>query len=484
MVIQCSACQTRFRLADDKVKEEGTRVRCSRCGEIFTVFPAAPAPTEPEPVVANEPPSPRPGPSPSEKADSAAPDQGRESGNGANFEETANPGGATSAFEFDFDFEEPAAEAEPDLGTGSPEGELSWEEASSETVDYDALSFEEEDDLFSGQDAEEGHLDELSFESDLPTGAEEDPFSFDTEPGSGAADEFSFADSDEAPLPDLDSLDSDDAFDWEGASPREEAPDDFEFGAIEAADTPADNDLDSSEAALDSEPSSERESTGPEPKPEAAPAPQPTPPEAPGRPAEAAGKPAKRPPARRPPRKKRKKARRWPTYFLILLLLGLCGAAGYLYWSGRLPEVGRYLDRLAGSGQLPTAASQVQVSNLQSYFVNNRQAGQLFVIDGLAHNGYSEPRSALAVKGILFDGSGKVLRERVVYCGNPLSEKDLKTLPWSKIRERTANQFGDSLSNLNLDPGKSLPFTIVFHDLPANLAEFAVEPTDSLPGSK
>ena len=44
MIIQCQTCQTRFRLADDKIKPGGTRVRCSKCKEIFTVMPPEPEP--------------------------------------------------------------------------------------------------------------------------------------------------------------------------------------------------------------------------------------------------------------------------------------------------------------------------------------------------------------------------------------------------------------------------------------------------------
>ena len=30
MVIQCTQCQTRFKLADEKIKPQGTKVRCSK----------------------------------------------------------------------------------------------------------------------------------------------------------------------------------------------------------------------------------------------------------------------------------------------------------------------------------------------------------------------------------------------------------------------------------------------------------------------
>ena len=39
MVIQCSACDTRFKISDDKVKSGPVKVRCSKCKEIFTVQP-------------------------------------------------------------------------------------------------------------------------------------------------------------------------------------------------------------------------------------------------------------------------------------------------------------------------------------------------------------------------------------------------------------------------------------------------------------
>ncbi len=46
MIVQCEACQTRFRLADEKVKPGGTKVRCSKCKEVFTVTPPEPEPID------------------------------------------------------------------------------------------------------------------------------------------------------------------------------------------------------------------------------------------------------------------------------------------------------------------------------------------------------------------------------------------------------------------------------------------------------
>jgi predicted Zn finger-like uncharacterized protein len=40
MVIECKACSKRFRLDETLLKSSGSRVRCSKCGEVFKAYPA------------------------------------------------------------------------------------------------------------------------------------------------------------------------------------------------------------------------------------------------------------------------------------------------------------------------------------------------------------------------------------------------------------------------------------------------------------
>ena len=44
MIIPCSQCHTRFKVPDHKVTARGTKVRCSRCGHTFRIFPEPAAP--------------------------------------------------------------------------------------------------------------------------------------------------------------------------------------------------------------------------------------------------------------------------------------------------------------------------------------------------------------------------------------------------------------------------------------------------------
>lgn len=39
MIVQCESCGTRYRLDESLLKPKGTKVRCSRCGFIWTLYP-------------------------------------------------------------------------------------------------------------------------------------------------------------------------------------------------------------------------------------------------------------------------------------------------------------------------------------------------------------------------------------------------------------------------------------------------------------
>ncbi|HSR10044.1 MAG TPA: hypothetical protein VLS90_01265, partial [Thermodesulfobacteriota bacterium] len=88
------------------------------------------------------------------------------------------------------------------------------------------------------------------------------------------------------------------------------------------------------------------------------------------------------------------------------------------------------------------------------------------------------------------------VKEKEAYCGNILSEKDLKEMSLASIEKSLSSQFGISFSNLNILPNKGVPFMVVFPDLAADrlpgtpgeaapkLSDFTVEITGSQKGTK
>ncbi|GFE59194.1 DUF3426 domain-containing protein [Geobacter sp. AOG1] len=170
---------------------------------------------------------------------------------------------------------------------------------------------------------------------------------------------------------------------------------------------------------------------------------------------------------------------------VVLMVVAIAGLGFYVYQEGpvALKKVG--LGFMADwFGMESKEAGAIAIRNTSASFVMNKEAGELFVITGEALNAYKKPRASIQVKVAVFGNKGEVLVQRTAYCGNPLTKEQLATLPMAKIEAAMNNQFGDSLANLGVEPGKSIPFVAVFKDLPKNAGEFGVEVVNSTVASK
>ncbi len=122
---------------------------------------------------------------------------------------------------------------------------------------------------------------------------------------------------------------------------------------------------------------------------------------------------------------------------------------------------------------------KITVRAVDAYFVKNKESGDLLVITGEAVNDFKAPRAALQVKGMIYGASGQVLASKNAFAGNQLSKEQLATMPMEKVEAAMANQFGDSLSNLEVAPGKAIPFVIVLAKPEAEAKDYGVEPAGS-----
>jgi len=114
-------------------------------------------------------------------------------------------------------------------------------------------------------------------------------------------------------------------------------------------------------------------------------------------------------------------------------------------------------------------------------YFNNTKAGEIFVIQGKIKNDYDHPRSFIRVKANLFSKGGVLSKTGIVYCGNMLSDIDIENLDLNTIGKRLMNRNGDRKSNVNLKQGETIPFMVVFSDLPENMNMFNVEAEGSDP---
>jgi predicted Zn finger-like uncharacterized protein len=122
-------------------------------------------------------------------------------------------------------------------------------------------------------------------------------------------------------------------------------------------------------------------------------------------------------------------------------------------------------------------------ASINGRFVSNGTAGELFIVTGKVENPSDMAYSYIRVKGTLITKDKKKATTQIIYCGNIISEEDLKSGNISDINKQLTVKQGLENTNENIHPGKSVRFMLVFSDLPENLANFTVEVMDFQPGA-
>ncbi len=169
---------------------------------------------------------------------------------------------------------------------------------------------------------------------------------------------------------------------------------------------------------------------------------------------------------------------------IVLLILVLLGGGCYGiyvvldFMNIEIPFVSEYFKPQISD---PAGNLKIDTLDVDSAFVKNAKAGKLFAITGKIKNGYSDVRSYIRVTGKLYTKGKILVQKETVFCGNVLSDIELSNLELSAIKKRLSNRLGDNKSNIRVKPGQELPFMIVFSNLPTNLEEFAIEAEGSVP---
>jgi predicted Zn finger-like uncharacterized protein len=158
----------------------------------------------------------------------------------------------------------------------------------------------------------------------------------------------------------------------------------------------------------------------------------------------------------------------------MLVFMGVIIAALVLFYS-----IWGYMVLTENKGTETVEAGRITVRSVEASFIKNKKAGDLLVISGEAVNEYTSPRAAIQVKGIVFGADGEEVSSKSAFGGNPLSKEQLSTMTMDKIEAAMANQFGDSLANMEVAPGAAIPFVIVLPKPSKGATDYGVEPAGS-----
>jgi hypothetical protein len=117
--------------------------------------------------------------------------------------------------------------------------------------------------------------------------------------------------------------------------------------------------------------------------------------------------------------------------------------------------------------------------DINSKFIENEKAGRLFIVTGKVRNGKDTARRMIRLQGKLFT-TGKVLaKTEFTYAGVSLKDQEISQQTVADIKKKI-NQPSGPAAAIKALPGQTLPFMLVFSDLPEGLDEFAIEVISSM----
>jgi len=197
----------------------------------------------------------------------------------------------------------------------------------------------------------------------------------------------------------------------------------------------------------------------------------------------------KKPAKPQPIIKKRRRSAVWITILLIVLIIVGAAAALYVFKPDLLFEYFPSLTKSLPKEQVFDMGNKRLSINrdpadLKGSFVDSEKAGKLFVVKGSITNNYPDKRSFIRVRSNILDSKGKVVKSKIAYAGNTVSDKELLSLSMVEINNRLMNKSGKDNVNANILPNSSISFMIIFDDLPKDISEFTVESISSFPAEK
>lgn len=181
-------------------------------------------------------------------------------------------------------------------------------------------------------------------------------------------------------------------------------------------------------------------------------------------------------------RKKKKSIAGAPVIILLLIFLLAIGAYVASIMTGykipylpdiKIPFIEQYLSKpVPQTVQIKPVPSKKSVNGR---FVTNATAGTLFVITGKVKNPSDSPVSHIKIQGTLITKDKKKAKIKNAFCGNIVTEKRLQTDAMSEINQFISIKSGVNNSNVNIEPNATIPFMVVFSDLPEKLENFTVQ---------
>ena len=116
-----------------------------------------------------------------------------------------------------------------------------------------------------------------------------------------------------------------------------------------------------------------------------------------------------------------------------------------------------------------------EIRDLSYDIVQNRTAGELVIVRGVAVNGWPQPVSEIRVRGELLDQEKRPVATQSAYCGNLFTPKELESLDIEQIRSLADRQGGEAGVNESVPPSFGVYCMVVFQKPERSFSKYRMQ---------
>ncbi|MBN1626766.1 MAG: zinc-ribbon domain-containing protein [Deltaproteobacteria bacterium] len=159
----------------------------------------------------------------------------------------------------------------------------------------------------------------------------------------------------------------------------------------------------------------------------------------------------------------------------IVLFLVVAFVVIFFYFPDVLPDSIYSMRSAKQESGVDSGVNNLDFEGVIGSFVTSEKTGRLYIIEGSVINNDQKSRSHIMLKGSLCDKQGSPLVQETAYAGNTLTDEQLNTLSINEMKQIMQNKTGINNNNVGIKPGASVPFMIIFSELPEGISEFELE---------
>ena len=170
-------------------------------------------------------------------------------------------------------------------------------------------------------------------------------------------------------------------------------------------------------------------------------------------------------------------------FLFILLMLAALGGGGFYGYNYvlenniNIPYLSDYINPQAKD---PNGIIKLSTSDISGKFIENEVAGRIFAVTGVVRNEYSVSRKLIRLQCKLYvKGNAQAKTIEYTYAGLVVADQELSSKSLAEIKKQLSTTTGKDAA-MTVAPGKTIPFMVVFSELPADLDQYDVELISSI----